>query len=125
MIAKGSVVSYADHGEKELELPCVPHQYGRSIDPAYVGAICTTEKDVLPEARGKKLLSSQFMLIKADGSEIAWHHDMDFLGVANGNEPDAGLQKGDPLIYRAGSKLLIVTPSKSPALTVYEIDAPQ
>ena len=45
--------------------------------------------------------------------------------MSNGNEPDAGFQKGDPLIYRSGSKLLIVAPSKAPALTVYEIDAPQ
>ena len=125
MIAKGAVVSYADHHEEELELPCAAHQYGRSSDSAYVGGICATEKDVLPEAWGKKILSSQFMLIKADGPKVAWHHDMDFLGVSNGNEPDAGFQKGDPLIYRSGSKLLIVAPSKAPALTVYEIDAPQ
>jgi hypothetical protein len=125
MISKGAVVSYADHHEEELELPCAAHQYGRSGDQAYVGGICTTEKDVLPEARGKKILSSQFLLIKSDGPKIAWHHDMDFLGVSNGNEPDAGFQKGDPLIYRSGSKLLIVAPSKAPALTVYEIDAPQ
>ncbi len=108
-----------------MELPCAAHQYGRSSDPAYVGGICTTEKDVLPEAPGKKILSSQFMLINADGPKIAWHHDMDFLGVSNSNEPDAGFQKGDPLIYRSGSKLLIVAPLKSPALTVYEMDAPQ
>lgn len=66
MIAKGAVVSYADHHKEELQLPCVAHQYGRSSDPAYVGGICTTQKDVLPEAWGKKLLSSQFILIKAD-----------------------------------------------------------
>ena len=124
MIAKGAVVSYADHHEEELQLPCAAHQYGRSSDSAYVGGICTTEKDVLPEAWGKKVLSSQFMLIKADGPKVAWHHDMDFLGVSNGNEPDAGFQKGDPLIYRSGPKLLIVAPSKAQALTVYEIDAP-
>jgi len=90
-----------------------------------VGGICTTEKDVLPEAWGKKVLSSQFMLIKADGPKIAWHHDMDFLDVADGNEMDTGVQNGAPLLYRSGSKLLIVAPSKAPALTVYEIDAPQ
>jgi hypothetical protein len=125
MIAKGSVVSYADHHEEELELPCAAHQYGRSSDPAYVGGICTTEKDVLPEAWGKKLLSSQFMLMKADGPKIVWHHDMDFLMVADGNERDTGIQRGDPLLYRAGSKLLVVAPSKASALTVYEIDASQ
>jgi hypothetical protein len=50
---------------------------------------------------------------------------MSFLGVADGNEPDTGFQRGNPLLYRAGSKLLVVAPSKSPTLTVYEIDAPQ
>ncbi len=125
MIAKGSVVSYADHREEELELPCAAHQYGRSTDPAYVGGICTTEKDVLPEALGNKVLSSQFMLIKADGPKIVWHHDMDFLGVSNGNEPDAGFQKGDPLIYRTGSKLLVVAPTKKPELAVYEVPLPE
>lgn len=125
MIAKGSVVSYADHHEKELELPCAAHQYGRSSDPAYVGGICTTEKDVLPEALGKKRLSSQFILIKADSPEIAWHHDMDLLDVVDGNEPDTGVQNGAPLLYLAGPKLLIVAPSKAPALTVYETDAPR
>jgi hypothetical protein len=121
MIDKGTVVIYADHHEKQLELPCATHQYGRSSDPAYVGGICTTEKDVLPEARGKKLLSSQFMLIETDGPKVVWHHDMDFLGVSNGNEPDAGFQKGDPLIYRSGKKVWIVAPSKSPELKVYEV----
>jgi hypothetical protein len=125
MIAKGSVVSYADHREEELELPCAAHQYGHSSDPAYLGGICTTEKDVLPEAVGRKLLSSQFLLIKADGPKIVWHLDMEFLGVSNGNEPDAGSQNGDPLIYRAGSKLLIVAPTKKPELTVYKITLPE
>ncbi len=125
MIAKGAVVSYADHREEELELPCAAHKYGRSCDPAYVGGLCTTEKDVLPEAWGNKVLSSQFMLIKADGPKIVWHHDMDFLDVADGNEPDTGVQRGEPLLYQAGSKLLIVAPTKKPELAVYEIDAPQ
>ena len=64
------------------------------------------------------------MLIRADGPKIVWHHDMDYLGVSNGNEPDSGFQKGDPLIHHNGSKLLIVARSKAPALTVYEIDPP-
>ena len=50
---------------------------------------------------------------------------MDLLDVADGNEPDTGVQNGAPLLYRTGPKLLIVTPSKAPALTVYDIDAPQ
>lgn len=125
MITKGAVVSYADHHEEELELPCAAHLYGRGSDPAYVGGICTTEKDVLPEAWGKKLLSSQFMLIRADGPKIAWHHDMDFLDVADGNEMDTGIQNGAPLLYRSGSKLLIVAPTKKPELAVYEVPLPE
>jgi hypothetical protein len=50
---------------------------------------------------------------------------MDFLDVADGNEPDTGVQRGEPLLYRAGSKLLILAPTKKPELAVYEIDAPQ
>jgi hypothetical protein len=61
------------------------------------------------------------MLIETDGPKITSHYDMDFLGVSNGNEADAGFQKGDPLIYRSGKKMWIVTPSKSPELKVYEV----
>ena len=124
MIANGSVVSYADQRKEELELPCAAYLYGHSSDPAYVVGICITEKDVLPEAWGKKLLSSQFILIKTDGPKIAWHHDMEFLDVVDGNKIDPGVQNGAPLLYRAGSKLLILAPTKKPELTVYEIDAP-
>lgn len=125
MIAKGSVVSYADHQQEELELPCAAHLYGRGSDPAYVGGLCTTEKDVLPEAPGKKILSSQFILIKTDGPKIAWHHDMDFLDVADGNERDTGVQNGAPLLYRADSELLVVAPTKKPELAVYEVALPE
>jgi hypothetical protein len=125
MIAKGAVVSYADHQQEQLELPCAAHQYGRSNDPMYVGGICTTEKDVRPEAQGEKILSSQFILFEADGPKIVWQHEMDFVGVSNGNGPDTGFQKGDPLIYHAGSKLLIVAPTKKPELVVYEVPLPE
>ena len=123
--ADGSVVSYADHRSSELKLKCVPHPYGTSTDPAYAGAICTTQRDILPEAGGDKIVTSEFLLLKSDEPKVAWRHPMDFLSVADSNENDTGFQKGYPLLYRAGSKLLIVAPSKAPALTVYEIDAPQ
>lgn len=113
MVAKGSIVSYDDHREKELKLECAAHQYGRSTDPAYEGAICTTQRDLLPEAGGDKIVTSEFLLLKVNGPTVTWRHPMSFLTVANGNEPDAGFQKGEPLIYRAGSKLLIVAPSKA------------
>jgi hypothetical protein len=122
------VVAYNDHQTTELKLPCVPHPYGTSPDPAYAGAICTTQRDILPEAGGDKIVTSEFLLLKAEGPTVLWRQKMDWVDVgyvsdSHGN--DEGFQKGDPLIYRNGSKLLIVAPSKSPALTVYEIDAPQ
>lgn len=123
--ADGSVVGYADHRSSELKLQCVPHPYGTSTDPAYAGAICTTQRDILPEAGGDKIVTSEFLLLEVDGGPtIAWRHPMNFMTVADGNEMDTGIQRGDPLLYRAGSKLLIVAPSKSPALTVYEVALP-
>jgi hypothetical protein len=50
---------------------------------------------------------------------------MDFLDVADGNEMDTGVQNGAPLLYRVGSKLLIVAPTKSPDLAVYEVPLPE
>jgi hypothetical protein len=123
--AEGSVVSYADHRSSELKLQCVPHPYGTSTDPAYAGTICTTQRDILPEAGGDKIVTSEFLLLKADGPTIAWRHPMNFLTVADGNEPDTGIQKGDPLLYRVGSKLLIVAPTKKPELAVYEVALPE
>jgi hypothetical protein len=126
--ADGSVVAYNDHQTTELKLQCVPHPYGTSPNPAYAGAICTTQRDILPEAGGDKIVTSEFLLLKAEGPTVVWRQKMDWVDVgyvsdSHGN--DEGFQKGDPLIYRSGSKLLIVAPSKAPALTVYEIDAPQ
>lgn len=123
--AAGSVVSYADHRSSVLKLKCVPHPYGTSTDRAYAGGICTTQRDILPEAGGDKIVTSEFLLLKSEEPKVAWRHAMDFLSVADSNENDTGVQRAYPLLYRAGSKLLIVAPSKSPALTVYEIDAPQ
>lgn len=125
MIAKGTVLSYNDHRTGELNLDCVPRPYGVSSDPAYAGAICTTQRDILPEAGGDKIVTSEFVLLKADGPTVAWRHRMDFLVVADGNGPDDGFQRGNPLLYRTGSKLWIVAPSKASVLKIYEIDAPQ
>ena len=121
MVAKGAIVGYADHHEEELKLECTAYPYGLSTDPTYAGGICTTQRDILPEAGANKVRSSEFLLLRAAALTILWRHDMDFLGVANGNEPDAGFQKGDPLIYPTGSKVVVVAPSKAPALTVYEV----
>ena len=123
--ADGSVISYADRHERELKLQCAPHPYGTSTDPAYAGAICTTQRDILPEAGGDKIMTSEFLLLKTDGPTIVWRHPMNFLTVADGNEMDTGIQAGNPLLYRAGSKLLIVAPTKSPELAVYEVPLPE
>jgi hypothetical protein len=123
--AQGAVAVYNNGHTGELQLKCVPHRYSSGEVPDYAGAICTTSPDREPEHGGDKILSSEFLLLNADGPTIAWRHPMDFLSVADSNDPDTGLQRGDPLLYRAGSKLVIVAPSKAPALTVYEIEAPQ
>ncbi len=121
--ADGSVVGYDDHHTTELKLQCSPHPYGTSTDPTYAGAICTTQRDILPEAGGDKIVTSEFLLLTGGEPKVAWQEKMEWLDVNDG--PDGGYQKGNPLIYRAGSKVLIVVPSKAPALTVYEIEAPQ
>ncbi len=125
MIAKGTVLSYNNHRTGELNLDCVPRPYGVSGVPGYAGAICTTQRDVLPEAGGDKIVTSEFLLLKTDGPTVAWRHRMNFLAVADGNEADSGFQRGNPLLYRVGSKLLILAPTKKPELAVYEVALPQ
>jgi hypothetical protein len=122
--AQGAVAVYSDGHTGELELKCVPSGYSSGDVPGYVGAICTTRPDREPEHGGDKILSSEFLLLKADGPTIAWRHPMGFLGMADSNEPDTGFQRGNPLLYRDGSKLLIVAPTKSPELAVYEVALP-
>ena len=125
MVAKGAVISYSDHRTAELKLECLPRPYGTSNDPEYAGAICTTSPDREPESGGGKILSSKFLLLNTEGPSIVWRQNMDSVGVANGNGPDEGFQRGDPLIFRSGKKVWIVAPSKSPELKVYEVMLPQ
>ena len=122
--ADGSVINYADHRSSELKLQCVPHPYGTSIDPSYAGAICTTQRDILPEAGGDKIVTSEFLLLRVKGPTMVWRQNMKWLDVRNdAHGIDRGYQKGNPLIYRAGSKLVIVAPTKSQELSIYEITA--
>lgn len=123
--AQGAVAVYNDGHTRELGLKCVPHSYSSGDVPDYAGAICTVKLDREPEHGGDKVLSSEFLLLRTDGPTIAWRHPMDGLTVADSDEMGGGFQQGNPLLYRAGSKLLVVAPSKAPALTVYAIDAPQ
>ena len=123
--AQGAVAVYNDGHAGELEVKCVPHGYSSGDVPDYTGAICTTKPDREPEHGGDKILSSEFLLLKTDGPTVAWRHPMESLTVTDSDDMDSGFQRGNPLLYRAGSKLLVVAPSKASALTVYEIDAPQ
>lgn len=123
--AQGAVAVYNKGHTGELELKCVPHAYSSGDVPGYAGAICTTRPDLELEHGGDKILSSEFLLLRAEGPTVAWRHPMDRLIVADSDEIGGGLQWGNPLLYRAGSKLLIVAPSKAPVLTVYEIEATQ
>jgi hypothetical protein len=118
----GSIVSFSGGQPSELTLPCVPRPYSSGDVAGYAGALCTTSPDREPEHGGDKILSSEFLLLKAGGPTVVWKHPMDFLAVADSDDPDTGVQWGDPLLYRDGSKLLIVAPTKKPELAVYEID---
>ena len=77
---------------------------------------------------GTRSSHSEFLLLKAEGPTVVWRQKMDWVDVGSVSDShgnDEGFQKGDPLIYRSGSKLLILAPSRDPNLTVYEIDEPQ
>jgi len=118
---QGAVAVYNAGHTGNLELKCVPHRYSSGDLADYVGALCTTSPDREPEHGGDKILSSEFLLLRAEGPAIDWRHPMESLYVADSNDVDTGRQWGNPLLYRTGSKLLIVAPSKSPTLTVYEV----
>jgi hypothetical protein len=122
--ADGVVVSYDDHHISELKLECSPNFYGTSNDPEYTGAICTTSPDRESEFGGDKILTSEFLLLNTVAPAVVWQQKMNGTSLREGRSLDGGFQNGDPLIYRAGTKVVIVAPSKSPALTIYEIDAP-
>jgi hypothetical protein len=117
----GTIIGYADGQERELKLKCVPHPYGKSTDPMYAGAICTTQSDELPEHGGDKVRTSEFLLLKTDGPSIVWKHPMNFLAVTDGDEMRSGIQAECPLVYRDGSRLLIVAPTTKPELVVYDL----
>jgi len=122
--AQGAVAVYNDGHTGQMELKCVPHGYSSGDVPGYAGAICAAKPDREPEHGGDKILSSEFLLLKTDGPTVAWRHPMDGLTVADSDEMGGGVQGGNPFLYRAGSKLLVVAPSKAAMLIVYEIDAP-
>lgn len=120
----GSIVSFSGGHSSEITLPCVPRPYSSGEVAGYVGALCTTSPDLEPEHGGNKILSSEFLLLKADGPTVVWRHPMTSLFAADSEDPDTGVQLGDPLLYRDGAKLLVVAPTKKPELAVYEVSVP-
>lgn len=121
-LADGTVVSYKDHRSMELKLQCVPQPYGTSNVAEYAGSICITQRDVLPEAGGDKIVTSEFLLLKTNGPTIMWRRAMDQIDIAEGFTPEGWFQKGGPLILQVRAKIIVVAPSKSPFLTVNEIE---
>lgn len=121
MMNKGAIVVHGGNHTNELELECVPHPYDSGDIAGYAGVLCTTSPDRAPEHGGNSFISSEFLLVKANVLTVVWRHPIDFLTVADSSESGGGLQFGSPLLYGTGSKIVIVAPSKTPALTVYEV----
>jgi hypothetical protein len=117
----GGVASYINHHVSELEFPCVPVPYSTGDVDDYRGAICATHPDV-PGGFSKNL-TSEFLLLKASGPAVVWRHPMAPPAVvADSNDYlNTGIQAADPLIYKAGSKLLVIAPTNSSELDVYEV----
>ena len=119
-LAKGTVVSHRNHQNRQLQLPCVPSPVGASIESEYVGAICVTHPDALPESGGDRVSSSELLLIKTEEPTVVWRQKLTILSVASGGQ----LQQGVPVFIRQHGKMWIVVPSKSPELTLYEVALP-
>jgi hypothetical protein len=118
MVSRGAVASYADHKSRVLELPCSPRPYGVSNDRAYVGAICITQPDRLPEAGGLRVLTSEFLLIRTDGPQIVWRHTMSALGAGDNDY----FEWASAVIENGGKNITVVVPTKSPELAVYHVE---
>jgi hypothetical protein len=121
MVSRGAVASYTGQKSHALELPCSPRPYGVSNDHAYAGAICITQPGGLPEAGGDRILTSDFLLIRADGPQVVWRHKMSALGA--GAKDNFGWASA--VIEHRGKKVWVVAPTKSPELTVYEVLLPE
>jgi hypothetical protein len=117
MVSRGAVASYTDHKSHALELPCSPRPYGVSNDHAYAGAICITQPGGLPEAGGDRVLTSDFLLIRADGPQVVWRQKMSALGAGDKDH----FEWASAVIEHGDKKVRVVVPTKSPELTVYEI----
>lgn len=62
-----------------------------------------------------RILSSQLLLLREGGSTLVLKHPMDFMAVADSDDPDTGAEWGDPLVQRG---VLVVALSKEQEVTV-------
>jgi hypothetical protein len=120
----GEAISYRDHQQNDLNLPCAPLQFGISNDPEYAGVDCfvshATRKELWKET------SSEFLLLKTDGPSVVWREkDISLIDIAETDKHGREYyQKGNPLIYRDGNKIYVVAVSKAPELKVYVVPLP-
>lgn len=121
MVSRGAVASYTNHKSQVLELPCSPRPYGASNDHAYVGAICITQPDHLPEAGGLRVLTSDFFLIRADGPQVVWQQPMSALGAGDNEH----FEWASAVIEHGDKNIRLVVPTRSPELKVYEVALPR
>lgn len=121
MVSKGAVASYVNHKTQSIVLPCSPRPYGSSNDHAYVGTICVTQPDRLPEAGGDRVLTSEFLLIRTDGLQVVWRQKMSAMGA--GDKDYFGWASA--VIEHGDRKVWIVAPTKLPELAVYEVPLPE
>lgn len=117
MVSRGAVASYVNHKSHALEVSCSPRPYGVSDDQAYVGAICITQPDRLPEAGGDRVLTSDFLLIRTDGPQVVWREKMSALG-AGSNEYFGW---ASAVIEHRDKRVWVVAPTRKPELAVYEV----
>jgi hypothetical protein len=116
-ISKGAVASYIDQKTQALELPCAPRPYGVSNDHEYVGAICITQPDRLPEAGGMRVMTSEFLLIRVNGPRIDWRQNMNELGAGDNEQ----FEWASPVIEHGEDRVWVVAPTQKPELAVYEV----
>jgi len=117
MVSRGAVASDINHKTQSVELPCSPRPYGVSNDHAYAGAICITQPDRLPEAGGTKVLTSEFLLIRADGPRIDWRQNMTGLGAGD----NAQFEWASAVIEHGEDHVWVVVPTPKAELAVYEV----
>jgi hypothetical protein len=121
MVSRGAVASYIAGKSRALNVPCSPRPYGVSNDHAYAGAICITQPSGLPEAGGDRVLTSDFLLIQADGPRVVWRQKMSALGA--GDKDYFGWSSA--IIEHRDKRVWVVAPTKKPELAVYEVAVPE